>query len=92
MSSSIADFVRFSLQIERLLDADLLRAEEGAPILSEIAAACQSLGNGDTAAAHRHTAQSVWLIEALVQAGRLDAAYGRETLEAAHRLLNDPAG
>ena len=92
MLSRAAEFARLSLIVERLLDADLLLAEEGGALLAEIEAARQSLGEDDEAAVGWHTANFLRALEALVRSGRLGEEHGRAVIEGARRMLDAPAG
>jgi DNA-binding FadR family transcriptional regulator len=86
-----ADLDHLSLLVARLLDADLLLAEEDGALLAEIEAARRSLETGAAETACRHTERFVRALEALARDGRLSEAHGRVALEWARRLLDAPA-
>jgi hypothetical protein len=74
MLSYAADIARLSLMIERLLDAELLLAEEGAALLAEVEAASRLLEEGDAETAQRHIHRVVLYTEELLRSEGLDTA------------------
>jgi hypothetical protein len=84
-------FARFSLMVERLLDAELLLEEEGAVLLAETEAARQSLDRGEMETARWHVEHVALFTEALVQSALLPVAEGRAVLETARQILADQA-
>ena len=89
---SVADLTRLHRMVEGLIDADLLLAADGDPLLEMIEAARQARAAGDRAAVCRHTARCLRALEALIRSEGLDAADGRLALDSARRLLNIRAG
>jgi hypothetical protein len=87
MRTDPADFRRLTLLIQRMLDADALCDAEGAALLTEAAAAGQSLEVGDMEAVRQRVEQVVRLTEDLVCNEVIALEDGRAVLETAHRIL-----
>ena len=88
MDTSTADFQRLALLIQRILDAETLYDTEGAALLAETDAACQSLEAGDTEAARRYIARIALFMEALLQTDRLALTDGQAILQVANGILH----
>jgi hypothetical protein len=88
MKTRMADFVRLTLLIQRLLDADVFDETEGGPLLAETEAVRHALEGGDWEAARGHLEQVTRLTAALIQTDALALAPGREVLQTANRILN----
>jgi hypothetical protein len=73
--------------VEGLLDAEILLAEEGTPILKTVDLARRHQHKGEVEATRRHTARVVQAIEGLVGSGLLGEAHGRMALAWRDRLL-----
>jgi hypothetical protein len=83
------EFLSLFRWVEAWIDGDLLLAEEGGPLLAEIAAAGQAHDTGDTAAVRRHTAGFLRAMEALIASRRLESEDGRPAITAARELLDN---
>lgn len=83
MLSCTADIARLSLMIERLLDAELLLAEEGAELLAEVEAASRLLEEGDAETAQRYIHRFVLWTEERMRAEGWDTAQVQAFLEPA---------
>src|SRR5437773_1626236 len=86
-----AELVHLCRMVERLLDADLILAQDGEALLEAVAAACRSHGDGDIEAVCRHTARLLRALETLITSRELDAEDGRPALAAARQILRDGA-
>ena len=87
MPTCMANINGLSLVLQRLLDAELLLDTEATALLTETAAACRSLEEGDAAAARQHIEQVALFVEMLVATEALDLAAGRTVIETARRFL-----
>ena len=87
MGSHTVDAARLMLLVDRLLDAELLPAEEGAAMQQQADTARRSLAMGDEGAARIQYEQFTRFTEALISRDALDAADGRAIVETARRIV-----
>src|ERR1051326_3993108 len=87
MVSHSAALARLTLLVERLGDAEILLADEGAVLLAEAEGARRSLEAGNSIDGRWHVEQVERVTEALVHSGALDRADGRDVIDAARRIL-----
>ena len=73
------------------MDAELLLIEEGERLLAEIEAARHSLETRDFRGIEQHITQFLRDLESLVRTDWLHAAESRTAVEAAVRILDQPA-
>jgi hypothetical protein len=83
------EFQRLFRRVEGWIDADLLLAEEGGPLLAEIAAAGRARDAGDAAALRRHLEGFLQALEGLSRSRELDTRDGGSALAAVRQLLNE---
>ena len=89
MGSHTVDAARLMLLVDRLLDAELLPAEEGAELQEQADTARRSLAMGDPETARIQYEQCSRFTEALIRNDALDAANGRPIVETARRLASE---
>lgn len=87
MSSSAADFVRILLVVQRLLDAEVLGASDGAALMAEAEAGLLLMEHGDADAARRQAERLASMTVALVGSGALDLLDGRAIIETVGGVL-----
>jgi hypothetical protein len=76
-----------ALLIQRMMDAELLPDREGAALLAQADAACQSLEAGDREEARAHLARIAHRTKRLVRRDVLPPAEGRAVLQAVHQAV-----
>lgn len=87
MSSSAADFVRIQLVVQRLLDAEVLNAQDGAALMAEAGTGRRFVEGGDADSARRQAERLANMTVTLVGSGALDLLDGRAVIETVGALL-----
>jgi hypothetical protein len=88
MASSSAELGRLNLLVERLIDADLLLAEDGAALLAMVCAGQRSAVEGDPPAVAAHVSGFARCLESLLPAGLPGAEAARPALETAKQIVD----
>jgi hypothetical protein len=88
MSSSAADFVRIQLVVQRLLDAEVLNAQDGAALMAEAGTGRRFVEGGDADSAFWQAERLAILTVTLVGSGELDVLDVRAIIETVGGILS----